>query len=265
MELYQHTPGDSPLLIDIPHAGAYLPAAIADRLTAAARSLPDTDWHVDRLYDFAPKLGVGLLVATHSRYVVYLNRAPENTPLYAGADNTEVCPSSDFHRRPLYADGGQPDAVEIEIRLETYWRPYHAKLEHEIAALKARFGFALLFDGHSIVSILPRFFEGRLPDLNLGSANGTSADPGLVKDLAAITRAAPGFTAVLDGRFAGGYITRHYGRPAADIHAVQLELAQTAYMDEAAPEAFRPEAAAALRPVLEAIVHRLLAWAENHV
>ena len=263
MELFHFTPGRTPLLIDVPHAGTHLPDELATRMTARARSLPDTDWHVDRLYGFAPALGAGLLVATHSRYVVDLNRAPENTALYPGADNTGVCPSTDFEHHLLYADGEAPGTDEITARLAQYWQPYHDRLAAEIAALTERFGIAVVLDGHSIKSVLPRFFEGILPDLNLGTAEGRSADSGLYESLFGLLDRADGFDAVCDGRFTGGHITLHYGKPEKGVHVVQLELAQAAYLDEAAPARFDAERAAALVAVLKRVVADLLDWAET--
>lgn len=263
MELYRFTPGRTPLLIDVPHAGTHLPEALAARLSSRALTLPDTDWYVDRLYDFAPALGAGLFVATHSRYVVDLNRAPENTALYPGADNTEVCPSTDFECHPLYADGEAPDADETAARLAQYWQPYHDRLAAEIATLYERFGVAVVLDGHSIKSVLPRFFEGTLPDLNLGTAEGRSADLGLRKRLFDLLNEAEGFEAVCDERFTGGYITRHYGRPEKGVHVVQLELAQTNYLDEAVPARLDAGRTAALVMVLKRVATVLLDWAET--
>ena len=263
MKLFRFTPGRTPLLIDVPHAGTHLPDALATRLTRQARALPDTDWHADRLYDFAPALGAGLLVATHSRYVVDLNRAPENTTLYPDADNTEVCPTTDFERHPLYIDGEAPDADEITARLAHYWQPYHDQLASEIAALIERFGIAVVLDGHSIKSVLPRFFEGTLPDLNLGTAEGRSVDSSLRESLFDRLNRGNDFDAVCDGRFTGGYITRHYGRPHEGVHVVQLELAQAAYLDEVVPARFDAGRAAGLVAVLNRIVVDLLDWAES--
>ena len=262
MELFRFAPGRTPLLIDVPHAGTHLPDALASRLTPRARTLPDTDWHVGRLYDFAPTLGAGLFVATHSRYVVDLNRAPKNTALYPGADTTEVCPTTDFERHPLYVDGEAPDADAVAARLARYWQPYHDRLATEIAALNERFGVAVMLDGHSIKSVLPRFFEGTLPDLNLGTAEGRSADSDLRTSLFSLLNRADGFNAVCDGRFTGGHITRHYGKPDSGVHVVQLELAQAAYLDEAAPARFDAGRAAALVAVLKRAAAHILDWAE---
>jgi len=260
MELWHRHVGTTPLLIDVPHCGTFVPPALADGLTAAGRRLLDTDWHVDKLYDFAPRLGASLMCATHSRYVADLNRDPDGRPLYPGADNTEVCPLKTFHDEPIWEAGRAPDSADVARRIETYWRPYHAQLAADIAALKARFGFCVLLDGHSIFSELPRFFTGKLPDLNLGTADGTSCAPALQQRAAVILAGATGFTHIVNGRFKGGYITRQYGRPDARVHALQLEMAMSAYLDEAAPARFDRDRAAALAAVLDRMVVAVLRW-----
>lgn len=263
-DLFQFTPGTTPVLISVPHAGTYIPPDIVDRLTPEARAVPDTDWHVEKLYQFAPKLGVGLLVATHSRYVVDLNRDPEGTPLYPGADNTETVPLKTFGLAPIYRSGGEPGAAEVKRRIDTYWRPYHDRLATELAALRRRFGVAVLWDGHSIPSVVPRFFDGRLPDLNLGSGNGTTADRELIRRIADLL-AGSGFSSIVDGRFKGGYITRHYGQPQRGVHALQLEMAEIAYMDEAPPYRYDAARAEKLGSVLQDAVRVLLGWAQAKV
>lgn len=260
MDLWHRHVGTTPLLIDVPHCGTFVPPALADGFTVAGRRLLDTDWHVDKLYDFAPRLGASLMCATHSRYVADLNRDPDGKPLYPGADNTEVCPLKTFHDEPIWEAGRAPDAAAIAARIETYWRPYHARLAADIAALKARFGFCVLLDGHSIFSELPRFFTGRLPDLNLGTVEGRSCASELQERATAMLAAASGFTHIVNGRFKGGYITRQYGRPAQRIHALQLEMAMCAYLDEAAPERFDRARAAPLMVALERLVVALLHW-----
>src|SRR5438034_2190719 len=169
MTAWELARGDSPLLIDVPHAGTFVPDELAPRLTVAARAFPDTDWHVDKLYAFARASGATLMIATHSRYVVDLNRDPSGAVLYAGANNTELCPMLTFANEPIYA-GDLPDGSEIAARRAAYFEPYHAQLAAEIERVRSRHGFAVLLDGHSILSAVPRFFSGRLPDLNLGTA-----------------------------------------------------------------------------------------------
>ena len=244
----------------MPHAGIYVPPDVAARLSLAAQPLPDTDWHVDRLYDFLGELGASTIVATHSRYVIDLNRPPDGAPLYPGASNTGLCPTTTFDEAPIYLDGAEPDRAEIAARREAIWRPYHERLRAELAALKSRHGRALLWDAHSIRSHVPRFFEGRLPDLNFGSGGGTSADPELLRRLSAVAAESPEYAHVVDGRFKGGYITRANGDPAADVHAVQLELSQITYMDEDAPYAFREDLADGIRPLLRDLLAASLDW-----
>lgn len=255
--------GRRPLLISLPHVGTHVPAAIAARLTPEARGVPDTDWHLERLYGFAGQLGASVLVATHSRYVVDLNRPPDNQNLYPGQDTTGLCPVDAFDKTPLYEAGGEPDAAEIAARREAFWRPYHEALQQELQRLRARHGAVALWDAHSIRSVLPRFFEGRLPDFNLGTADGASCDPALAQAAHAIAQGAAGYSAVLNGRFKGGYITRQYGRPQQGVHAIQLEMAQCSYMQEAPPFAYDAALAARVQPALRAMLEAVLAFVER--
>jgi N-formylglutamate deformylase len=238
----------------MPHTGTYIPDTLARRMTAIARTVPDTDWHLERLYDFLDALGASVLIATHSRYVVDLNRPPDNANLYPGQDTTGLCPVDTFYRQPIYAPGEAPDDEEIADRVARYWTPYHAKLAKELERLKAGHGHALLWDAHSIFSVVPRFFEGTLPDFNLGTAEGRSCASGVGEAVLAVAARATGYRTVLNGRFKGGYITRRYGRPAENVHAFQLELSEATYMEESAPFRFRDDLAARVRPHLRAMV-----------
>jgi len=256
-------PGRRPLLISMPHVGTFVPPALAARFTAEARQVPDTDWHLERLYDFADELGASVLVATHSRYVIDLNRPPDGASLYPGRSVTGLCPVDTFDDTPLYADPADvPGDAEIAARRDAIWMPYHAQLSAELARLKAVHGAAALWDAHSIRSVLPRFFEGRLTDLNLGTADGASCDPALAAQLLAIAREAPGCTSVLNGRFKGGHITRAYGKPAQGVHAVQLEMTQCSYMHERLPFDYAPELAAGVQPTLRRMLEAVLAFVE---
>jgi N-formylglutamate amidohydrolase len=252
--------GDSPLIIDVPHAGTHVPASLAERLTPAARAVRDTDWHVEKLFAFARDAGATLFVATHSRYVVDLNRDPSGVSLYPGADTTELCPTRTFANESVYVGGRGPDAREIAARRSEYFEPYHAQLAAEIARVRARHGYAILLDGHSIRSEVPRFFAGKLPDLNLGTADGASCTPSVQEAAELALVGATSFTSVVNGRFKGGYVTRHYGDPARGVHALQLETAQTCYMDENPPYAWNAGRAAPLIDVLQRLVAALLAW-----
>ena len=255
--------GTRPLLVSMPHVGTHLPATVSQRLTAEARTVPDTDWHLERLYDFARELGASVLAATHSRYVVDLNRPPDNANLYPGQDTTGLCPVDTFDKTPLYANGVGPDEAEIGVRRDAVWRPYHAALAEELARLRQQHGTVALWDAHSIRSALPRFFEGKLPDFNLGTANGDSCDQALADELLEIAQDVPGHTAVLNGRFKGGYITRNYGQPRDGVHAVQLELAQSAYMSESYPFAYDEAKASALQPSLKQMLVAVLGFVEG--
>jgi N-formylglutamate deformylase len=261
METFEFTEGTTPLLLSMPHDGTALPLDLANTMTAHARTTPDTDWHMARLYDFAGGLGASILRPFYSRYVIDLNRPPDGEPLYPGASNTELCPTRCFDESNIYQRNEEPAGVEIAARLRRYWRPYHERIAETLASLKARHGIALLFDAHSIASVVPRFFEGRLPDLNLGTAGGKSCDASLQAALTEVLAGAEGYTHVVNGRFTGGYITRHYGDPGNGVHAVQLEQAQCSYMNEQAPYDFREDLAAGVRPTLRALLETMLSWA----
>jgi len=256
--------GTRPLLISMPHVGTHVPPMLAARLTQEARHVPDTDWHLEQLYDFADELGASVLVATHSRYVIDLNRPPDGASLYPGQSVTGLCPVDTFDDTPLYADAKDlPGDEEIAARREAIWRPYHAKLAEELARIRATHGIAALWDAHSIRSVLPRFFEGKLPDLNLGTADGASCDPALAQALLDIGKAATGYTAVLNGRFKGGHITRQHGNPAGGVHAVQLEMTQSSYMQEALPFDYLPEVADGVKPHVRRMLEAVLGFVES--
>ena len=252
--------GNTPLLVSLPHVGTAIPDDQRPRYVERALAVEDTDWHLDQLYDFVRELGASLIVPHHSRYLIDLNRPPEDAPMYAGVNNTELCPTRFFTGEPLYRDGMAPDRTEITRRRETYWRPYHDALEAELDRLKARHGHAVLFDGHSIKSELPWLFDGHLPDLNLGTAGGESCAPSLRGALVAVLQGQSTFTHVADGRFKGGHITRRWGRPGDGMHSVQLEMCWSTYMAEQPPFQVDPARAALLAPVLKALARAMLAW-----
>ncbi|MGH8683554.1 MAG: N-formylglutamate deformylase [Burkholderiales bacterium] len=261
MELLRLHRGSSPLLVSMPHVGTYLPPELAARMTDAGRLIADTDWHVDRLYDFLDGLGASVLCPTHSRYVVDLNRPPDGANLYPGQDTTPLVPPDTFAREPVYRPGEAPDEREVAERIERYWRPYHDALRRELDRIRSVHGYALLWDAHSIASELPRFFAGRLPDLNFGTASGASCAPALEAAVFEEGRRAVGYSAVLNGRFKGGSITRAYGRPADRVHAIQLELSQRTYMNEPPPFEFREDLAGRLRPALRRFLEAFLSAA----
>jgi len=252
--------GTAPLLISIPHGGVYVPPLLAERFGPEAREVPDTDWHLERLYAFAKDMGASILAATHSRYVIDLNRPPDDAPMYPGASNTELCPTRFFTGEPLYREGFAPDNAEIRRRVAVYWQPYHDALHEELARLQATHGHAVLFDSHSIKSELPWLFEGTLPHMNLGTVGGTSCAPSLRDALGVVLAAQATYSHVVDGRFKGGHITRQYGRPAQGLHAVQLEMCWRAYMDETPPWRWHDERAAEVTPLLRRLVQAMLDW-----
>ena len=251
--------GSAPLLISLPHDGSAIPAALAERMTPEARRAPDTDWHVSRLYAFARELGASILVPEHSRYVIDLNRGEDDTSLYPGQNTTGLVPLVRFNGAPVYLPGQQPDAADVAARIDTYWRPYHAALRDELERIRTQHGRVLLWEGHSIRgSGLPFLFEGRLPDLNLGTANGASCSPALQARIEAELAAQTDYDWIANGRFKGGHITRHYGDPANGIDAVQLEISQRTYMDEDSFD-YDEARAARLQPLLRALLRACLA------
>ena len=244
--------GTTPLLISLPHVGRGIPADIAIGMTDRGRAVLDTDWHVEQLYGFARSAGAGWLQPSLSRYVVDLNRPPSDAALYAGQVSTGLCPTQSFAGEDLYRRAA-PDATEVARRRTRYWEPYHAHLRALLDATVARHGHAVLLDAHSIQAEVPRLFAGRLPDVNVGTNDGYSCSPALAAAIMARLGAQQRFTAVLNGRFKGGYITRHYGEPAQRVHAVQLELVQAAYMDEATAR-YDPVRAGPLQELLRGLV-----------
>jgi N-formylglutamate deformylase len=257
---YHFKPGSAPLLVSMPHVGTDIPDEVAAGLAPCAFARADTDWHLDKLYAFAEEMGASILGARWSRYVIDLNRPPEDTNLYPGQDTTGLCPVDTFARERLYKAGREPDRAEIERRLQGYWRPYHGGLRAELARLLALHGRVLLWDAHSIASRVPRFFEGRLPDLNFGSADRSSCALQLEGVLIRAAEAQERYSFVFNGRFKGGHITRFYGRPQDGVHAIQLEMCQCLYMDEAPPFDYRPDRVSHLEPVLRQLLGEALDW-----
>ncbi|SRR5579883_266396 len=262
MEHFTLHRGSVPLLVSLPHDGTAIPDEIAARMTHQALRVPDTDWHVGRLYAFARELGASLILPRWSRYVVDLNRPPDGHALYPGHSETALVPLQTFAREPIYLQNQAPHAEEITQRVQHYWHPYHAALREELQRLRAEHGHAVLWDGHSIRSRVPMFFEGRLPDFNLGTADRSSCSEALQRRLEAVLRANAGggeggYDHVVNGRFKGGYITRHYGNPEGGIDAVQLELAQCTYMDEDSFE-YQPHRAAPVQRAIRALLETCL-------
>jgi N-formylglutamate deformylase len=251
--------GSTPLVLSLPHVGTAIPDSQQAQYVDRALLREDTDWHLAALYDFAGELGATVLVPRYSRYVIDLNRPPDDQPMYPGAANTELCPTRFFNGDPLYREGQAPDAAEIARRRVTYWQPYHDALRAALQQARDTHGYALLWDGHSIRSQIPWLFEGKLPDFNLGTASATSCAPSLRERLTALLQAVP-FTHAIDGRFRGGYITRHYGRPEQGVHAVQMEICQSLYMQELPPFGYEPALASRVKPLLRDMLGTMLAW-----
>ncbi|MBL8341238.1 MAG: N-formylglutamate deformylase [Rubrivivax sp.] len=252
--------GSTALVISMPHVGTLIPEALAPRYTARALEVEDTDWFLDRLYAFAGELGASLLVPRFSRYVIDLNRPSDNRPMYAGRNNTELCPTRHFTGDAIYLEGQAPDDAEVRQRVMAFWQPYHDALAAECTRLRAQHGHCVLFDAHSIKSELPWLFEGQLPHMNLGTAEGTSCAAALRAALAAVFEAQREYSHVVDGRFKGGHITRHFGRPHDGVHAVQLEMSWRAYMPEQAPCRWDDACAAAVTPLLRRLVQTMIDW-----
>lgn len=252
--------GDSPVILSFPHAGTFVPHEIWRNLNDEGRTLRDTDWHVDELYaGLLPD--VTIVRATFHRYVIDANRDPAGTSLYPGQTTTGLVPTVNFDNMPIWRDNHIPDAGEIERRKEMYHAPYHAALLAEMERIRARHGLVVLYDCHSIRSVIPWLFDGILPDLNVGTDHGRTCAREF-EALALKACAASGRSHVLNGRFRGGWTVRHYGRPVQGFHAIQMELAQSAYLvNEVPPFAFSTNKAARLRPCLGKILHLLSAHA----
>ncbi|MFE1597569.1 N-formylglutamate deformylase [Methylobacterium sp. ID0610] len=256
--------GTAPLLLSLPHTGTDIPAEIEDTLVSPWLARKDTDWFIERLYDFAAGLDATLIRTTLSRTVVDVNRDPTGISLYPGQATTELCPTTTFDGEPLYRPGHAPDVADRRAR---WFDPYHAALQDEIARLRRLHPRIVLYDGHAIRSEIPRLFPGLLPHFNIGTNGGQSCDPALQATIEAIC-AATGLTTISNGRFRGGYITRAYGRPADGVHAVQMELACRAYLAEPVgpvgpetwPVPYDPAVAAPVRAALEQILAACLAF-----
>jgi len=250
--LFDQIEGSTPLLLHVPHAGTVVPDSLRAALKPEALDLSDTDWHMDRIArDLLPD-GASLMSARVTRYAVDLNRPSDDTPLYTGA-TTGLVSTIDFDGRPLYRPGAEPDETERGSRIADFWTPYHKALADEIERIRSVHGYCVMLDVHSIRSHVPRLFEGRLPDLNLGTNSGAACAQSL-SDAALAALEESDFSVVRDGRFKGGYITRHYGQPSRNVHALQIEIAQAGYMLEETPWTYLPERADRLKEALARLV-----------
>jgi formiminoglutamase len=261
-------PGEAPLLLSFPHTGTTIPAEFESDLVSPWLARRDADWFIDRLYDFAE--GATIVHTSISRTVIDVNRDPSGRSLYPGQATTELCPTSTFDGEPLYKDGKDPASQAIADRRGRFFDPYHRALADEIARLRQRHRTIVLYDCHSIRSVIPRLFEGELPQFNIGTNSGAACDAALTGEIERLCDAT-GLTRSTDGRFKGGFITRNHGRPAEGVHAVQMELACRGYMREPAgpvtpetwPGTFDPEYAAPMRRTLAAIIDACLAFAQS--
>lgn len=261
MSIYDFHAGAAPLLISIPHAGTKVPEAISRRFTALASSLPDTDWYVHQLYDFAKQLGASIIKANYSRYVVDLNRSPDSSALYAANPTSPVCAARTFAGEPIYAGDDSPHVAEVQQRVEEYWEPYHDRIAAEVARIREEHPVALLWDAHSIASEIPALFPGVLPEFNLGTRDDASCPAHVVQALADEVRSSGRFSVAVNGRFKGGYITMQYGRPTQGVYAVQLELAERTYMSESPRGAWDAARASDAMHCIERLLTRYLRFA----
>jgi len=259
-DTYTLIKGSVPLLISMPHNGEEIPNDIAKKMTKQALQVPDTDWHKDKLYDFAQALGAYVLMPKFNRYVIDLNRDPNGVDLYPGANSTELCPTTGFDLSDIYLMGKTPDVNEISRRVECYWQPYHDAIANTLNEIKETFGKAVLLEAHSIRSHVPRFFEGRLPDFNFGTSNGASCSPSLINKVNQLDFAP--YSTITNGRFKGGFITREYGKPENNIHSIQLELSQITYMNEQTFE-YDEMLAGQVKPKLEQLVKALIDFSKE--
>lgn len=248
--------GGSPVILGQPHGGTQVPEDIFARLNPTGQGLADTDWHIGWLYDGLLD-GATVVASTIHRYVIDANRDPEGASLYPGQNTTALCPLTDFDGRPIWRDGQEPTQDEIAARRERFHARYHAALTEQIERVKARHGVAILYDCHSIRSVIPFLFDGTLPVFNIGTNGGTTCTGAVERAVVQVADTADGYDAVLNGRFKGGWTTRHYGRPLDGVHAIQMEIAQRAYMEEAAPWTWRSARADRLRPHLKTILEEL--------
>ena len=263
MSVFELKQGSSPVILGFPHTGTDVPADVWERMNDNGRMLADTDWHIERLYD-------GLLPnattvrANFHRYVIDANRDPDGVSLYPGQNTTGIVPETDFDGKAIWKDGEAPTEADIAYRLANFHAPYHAALAAEIERVKAIHGVAILYDCHSIRSLIPFLFEGRLPDFNVGTDMGRTCDKAIETATFEACAAAEGYTSILNGRFKGGWTTRHYGKPETGVHAIQMELAQVSHLaTEAPPLALDEEKAARLRIPLKDILTRLEALAST--
>ncbi len=262
--------GDAPLIVSIPHAGTDIPADIEARLASPWLGRKDADWWVDRLYDFAVGIGATAVRTGMSRTVIDVNRDPSGASLYPGQATTGLCPTETFDGEALYRDGLAPDEAEIQARRAAVFEPYHAALASEIERLRGQHDHVVLYEAHSIPSVVPRLFEGELPNFNIGTNSGRSCDPALTSAVESVCDSTD-WSRATNGRFKGGWTTRNYGQPDRGVHAIQMELACRGYMAEpngpltpqSWPSAYDPGRAAPMRATLARILDACIAFARS--
>jgi len=267
MAIFDFSAGSQPILISMPHNGTQIPKSIAARMQPYAMQSIDTDWYLHQLYDFAAEMGCWIINPHYSRYVIDLNRPEDNRSLYPGSDTTELCPTSQFDYRPIYLENCEPTADEISHRIETYWRPYHQQLQRALEQIREKFGYALLFEAHSIKSKVPRFFEGQLTDFNFGNFDGNSSSDCLSDCIMANWQECNRgltYSQTFNGRFKGGYITRHYGDPKGQIESLQLELSQATYMNESSLK-YDEVKADKVKKVLKSLLEMLIRYSHQRI
>ncbi len=253
-DLFEFRQGTSPLLLSSPHDGAEFPAGLSEQLSPLALQNQDRDWLVTDLYNFTENMDVSFIRANYSRYVVDLNRSPEGELLYPGKMETGLCSLTTFNGEALYRDNCSPDENEIQSRISSYWLPYHQKIKAELERIKSIHGFAILWDAHSIKAEVPQLFQGVLPELNFGTADGKACRADIINSLLKLVEENSDYSLVLNARFKGGYITRHYGDPENNVHAIQLEINQSAYLSDKLP----PELDKGKSEKLSALLEQLL-------
>jgi len=254
------TIGNSPLLLAQPHGGVDIPENIVSRLNTQGKALADTDWHISRLYAGLEN-DVTIVSTPIHRYVIDANRNPSDESLYPGQNTTGLCPATTFDGAAIYLPGEEPDETEIAERQKIFHQPYHDALANQLERIRQRHGFAILYDCHSIRSLAPYLFDGKLADFNIGTNSGSSCDIQIQSCIEKICSRQPGYTSIVNGRFKGGWTTRHYGNPESGFHTIQMELAQCNYMLEQAPWTYQQESAEKLRLVLKQVLSALLDYA----
>jgi N-formylglutamate amidohydrolase len=251
---------NSPILVSVPHCGTHIPKDIEDNyLPERITNIDDTDWYVDRLYGFVEGLGITMIKANISRWVIDLNRNPESKPLYDdGRVITALTPVTDFNGQPIYANNG-PDNHEVKRRIETYFNPYYTKISNLLAEKRKHHAHVLFFDAHSIRRLVPGIRQEPFPDLILGDADQTSANAELIKTAESVLGNSR-FTFQHNDPFKGGNLTRHFGKPSSGVHALQLEMSKVLYMDDSETVYDKKRAAnvqAVLRPLFEQLLETL--------